>query len=244
MEEKTQRTLIISGTILVIAVIAVLVFFNTVSGSTLTANGQATVKAIPDRVGIYLYINTEAKTAEEAKNLNSEIYDKVLTELVKLGLERKDIATQSYSVNPKYDWSNGKSTQDGYQAMHYIKIDISSDDSDLIGKIIDKSVESGALVSYINFELSQEKQNEYKAEALKAATEDARAKAEGIASGLGQTVGKVVSVSTSDFGYYPWRAYGEVASVSGVEDAKQAFTNIQPGEQEVSGSVSVVFKIR
>jgi uncharacterized protein YggE len=115
-----------------------------------------------------------------------------------------------------------------------------------IGGVIDAGVSAGAGISYINFELSQSKQNDYKVQALKDATEDAKIKAGAIVSGLGKTLGRLISVSDTSFNYYPWPIYqsrdGGVA-VSGVE-AKSATTNIVPGEQEVSASVIAVFKIR
>jgi predicted transposase YbfD/YdcC len=41
-------------------------------------------------------------------------------------------------------------------------------------KVIDSGVDAGALLQYINFELSNDKQNEYKAQALREAGEDAK----------------------------------------------------------------------
>ena len=114
----------------------------------------------------------------------------------------------------------------------------------MIGDTIDAGVNAGAGISYINFELSQDLQNRYKAEALKKATYDARVKAEGIASGLRKSLGKVVSVSSSEFKYYPWEVYRNADMAVGAEQAKQATTSIAPGEQEISGQVSVVFALK
>ena len=91
--------------------------------------------------------------------------------------------------------------------------------------------------------MSTAKQNEYKAQALKEASEDAKIKAEAIASGLGKTVGKLVSVSSNEFNYQPWPLYNSMAG-STAADAKVATTNIQPGQQDVSASVTVVYALR
>jgi uncharacterized protein YggE len=105
-------------------------------------------------------------------------------------------------------------------------------------------VNNGGIVEGINFELSNSKENEYKKLAIKQATLDARSKAEGIAEGLGLEVGDVVSVSTSNFGYNPWPIYDRmVMSSAGAAEAKAAVTTIQPGEQTVSASVSVTYKL-
>jgi uncharacterized protein YggE len=121
-----------------------------------------------------------------------------------------------------------------------------SSETSKIGEVVDSGVDAGALLQWINFELSNDKQNEYKAQALKEAGQDAKTKATAIAEGLGKRLGDIVSISTSDWGYSPWNLY--TASYGGMREdvamAKQATTNIQPGTQEVTGYVSVVYKIR
>ena len=61
---------------------------------------------------------------------------------------------------------------------------------------------------------------------------------------MGKTLGKVVSVSTSDFGYNPWRLYGNDAMATGGAEAKIATTSIQPGEQDITGQVQITYKKR
>jgi uncharacterized protein YggE len=118
-----------------------------------------------------------------------------------------------------------------------------AEEYDKIGTAVDSGVEAGAGISYINFELSQEKQNEYKAEAMKLAAQDARIKAESVAEGFDKDLGSLVSTSVNDFGYYPWLAY-EARDGSSVSDVKEAATNIQPSEQEITASVTAVYKMR
>jgi uncharacterized protein YggE len=120
---------------------------------------------------------------------------------------------------------------------------MSTSESDKIGTAIDAGVDAGAAISYINFELSPEKQNQYKSEAIKQAAEDARIKAEALANGVDKELGKLVSVSEGSFGYDPWRVYGAVSGASDAAMAKEATTEIQPSEQEVSASVTVVYKL-
>jgi uncharacterized protein YggE len=113
--------------------------------------------------------------------------------------------------------------------------------------VIDAGVDSGALLSYINFELSSAKQSEYKIAALKEAGVDAKAKAGAIAEGLGKNLGSLVSVSSSDFSYNPWNVYSARADLSAgmvAEEAKLSTTNIVPGSQEVSAVINVVYKLR
>jgi uncharacterized protein len=218
-----------------------------IGGNELNVQGQATVKAMPDLVTVYFRAETNASTAQEAKDLNSEITDELITNLVKLGFERDEIVTENFNVYQEYDWTEDEGRiAKGFKATHSIKVEIPVDKIDDIGEVVDAGVDAGALISYINFELTQESQNKYKAEAMKLAAEDARVKAEAVAEGFDKKVGKLISVQVNDFGYYPWNVY----SSSGYDldqdavMAKEAATNIQPGEREVSATVSAGFKLR
>jgi uncharacterized protein len=218
-----------------------------IGGNELNVQGQATVKAMPDLVTVYFRAETNASTAQEAKDLNSEITDELITNLVKLGFERDEIVTENFNVYQEYDWTEDEGRiAKGFKATHSIKVEIPVDKIDDIGEVVDAGVDAGALISYINFELTQESQNKYKAEAMKLAAEDARVKAEAVAEGFDKKVGKLISVQVNDFGYYPWNVY----SSSGYDldqdavMAKEVTKNIQPGEREVSATVSAGFKLR
>lgn len=244
METGVKITLIIVGAIVLLAVIGLAVYFQIKPSQTVNVDGIAEVKAMPDKVAVYFNIETTGVDAKEAKDKNSEIVDNVITALIKLGFERKEITTESFNIYPEYNWYNNRQDLKDYKATYSLKVEFSSEETGKIGDVIDAGVDNGANINYINFELSLEKQNEYKAIALQQATEDAKTKAGGIASGLGKSVGRVVSISSSNFDYYPWALYNAEAGVASVAEAKAATTNIQPGEQTISGRVSVVFALK
>mgnify|MGYP001561245822 CR=1 FL=1 len=245
MEKAVQITLIIVAGVLIFGFLAFATFSNIINPTqnTVTGQGTATVKAVPDLVGVYFSVETKASTSEEAASKNADIVEKLKNSLISKGLDKKEIQTLNFNVYPEYDWNSGTQKIKGYIASHQIRVELSTENSEKIGEVIDAGVSAGAGISYINFELSQELQNKYKSEALKLAAEDAKIKASSIAEGLGKKVGSLVSVSTSDFNYYPWRLY-ETSGVASAEDAKAATTNINPGEQEISASVTAIFKIR
>ena len=243
IDKSVQITLIV---VVCVLILSLLVFSNMpgTSAKTVTGNGQATIKVMPDLVRVHFNVETRGETSKEATENNSLIVDKLITELVKNGFERKQIETTNFNVYPDYIWDEGKREDNGYVATHSVRVEISAGSIEKIGEVVDSGVNAGAGVSYISFELSQELQNKYKAEALKLAAEDAKIKAEAIAGGLGQKIGKLVSTSGNDFNYHPWRVY-ESAGASTMDAAlvKSEATNIQPGEQEVSASVTAVFKL-
>ncbi|MEM3408400.1 MAG: SIMPL domain-containing protein [Candidatus Micrarchaeia archaeon] len=206
---------------------------------TISVTGNAQMKVLPDRVVIYAQILTRSKdSAEEAKNLNARISDVVLTSLIKVGVNRSDIETSGFSVYPEYDWTQDQGqVLKGYAASNSMKITIA--DFENAGKIVDAVVNNGGLINYINYELSVEKMNEYKAQALSEASKDAKKKAESIASGLGKTLGDVVSVSASEYNYYPYPIYRTDAGA----DLKEISTNLPSAKLDVTATVSVTYKI-
>lgn len=246
MEKSVQITLIIVVAVLFVMATGIYMYSqrNPSTSNTVSVQGTSQVKAVPDLVTVYFSVQTSGASSQEANDKNSEIVDKVITNLVKLGFERKDITTQNFNVYADYSWTNGQQTLKGYKATHDIRLEMPTSDSGKIGGAIDAGVDAGALISYINFELTLEKQNEYKALALKQASGDAKLKADSVAAGLGKSVGKLISVSVNEFGYYPWALYRNSDMVAGASEAKVATTNIQPGQQDINANVQAVFSLK
>ena len=245
-------TSIIAGVILIIALLALNTLNSIVpsSGKTVTVEGVATIKALPDVTSVYFTIETKGATSVEAKDANNVIYDNLIEEMISVGFEESDVKTESFNIyeNTYWDSNTRKQVTDGYKATRYLKMELSSDESDKLSDVIDAGVDAGAGISYINFELSQESQNKYKAEALKLASEDATIKADAIASGFNKQAGRLVSVQISNFGYYPWNVYS-AKSESGMtsEDSiavQEAATSIRPSDQDITASVTATFKLR
>ena len=245
-KESLRKTLIVSATFIIIAIIILIAVKNPLTTNTINVEGSATIDAMPNLVGIYFYVETSGNTTSEASQANSEIVEELKNSLISLGIDEEKIITQNYNVYPDYDWVNNQRVEKGYKATHSIKVEISANETEKIGQIIDAGTQAGAGINYINFELTSELQNQYKAEAMQLAAEDARMKAEAIATGLDKKVGRLVSVSTSNFGYSPWNVYSArgMTLEDEAQEAKVATTSIQPGEQEIYGQVTAVFKLR
>lgn len=235
---KSNLILTIS-VLIVVVVFAGIYFYQKMPSQTVTATGNSQMSVSPDQATVSLLIQTKDLSAEEAKNRNSIISDNVLTALIKVGIEKKDIETENFNIYPEYDWSNGEQKLKGYAASNYIKI--TTKDFNNVGKIVDASVDAGALVNSINFELSNNKNNEYKAIVLAEASKDAKSKAEAIAQGLGKKLSSLVSVTASDYNYYPYPLYR--AETSGV-DAKEVATNLPAKNIDISASTTVTYNIK
>ncbi len=232
METKTLILVALIAGILIVAGI----YFG-LGRTTVTSQGQSQIKVEPDLLGVYFSVEYKDASAEVAKNKLADTVSALKNSLLDV-VDEKEITTQSFSVQPNYIWNGRTQTQDGYIARQ--EITVKTTRIDKAGRIVDKGVDAGALVNWINFELSQEKQNEAKAQALEQASLDAKTKAEATVKGLGKRLGGVVSINANDYQYYPYRLYENGVSTT---DAKQAAVDINPQDLEVSASVSVVYRV-
>ena|SRR3989344_1364332 len=238
---KNTNTILV---VIIILLVAGFLFYNSsnTEATTINVNGQSTIKAEADEVSVYVGIETTEKTSEESKNANAKISDNVLVVLKTAGIPEGDIETSSYYIYPEYDWSNNKQELVGYRTSNVLKI--TTKDFDKVGAIVDSSVDAGATtIQSINFELSQDKQNEVKTQAISKATEDAKVKAEATAQGLNARLGKVKTVTIQDYNYYPFPIYASAEGGAALDVKEVARTAIQPSSLDVSSTVNVVFEI-
>lgn len=212
------------------------------SGKTVTASGTSTLTVSPDKVSVYFMIETRNYSAQTAKNDNAQISADVTNALVNAGIKREDIETESFNLYPEYDWTSEKQELKGYVASNSLKV--SSKNFNDAGQIVDAAVNAGALINGINFELTDEKEKEYKETVLAQASSDAKAKAEAVVSGLGRNLGSLVSASAPEYNIMPYVYYTAGVSAEGNLIAKQAATNIQPKNMEISASVTIVYRIK
>lgn len=242
-------TCIIAVVVLVIAIFAITRFssVNPSTGKSVTVEGVSSIKALPDVISVYFSIETKGNTSAAAKDANTKIYDDLVEGLIMAGFNESKLKTESFNVYPNTYWDGNKQKTDGFIATHSLKLELSSNESDKLSDAIDAGVTAGAGISYINFELSQAAQNDYKAQALKLASQDATIKADAIASGFGKQVGKLLSVQVNSFNYYPWNVYTSMDSggraPGDITLAKEAAMNINPSEQDVTASITATFKL-
>jgi hypothetical protein len=240
-------TAMIIGTVVFLAIIIAYLIVWFAPTQTVSVSGESVLSVTPDVVAIYFMAETKGDSLEEAKDANAKVVEDLKKNLEELGVDRNSITTSNYNVGEDYEWANNRRVFKGYKATHNLKVELGANKTGLIGDVVGSAIDAGAALNYINFELSPTLQNQYKAEATLLASKDARGRAEKMAEGLGEKLGRVVSVSENNFGYYPWMAYDAMASSYVGNDAmevKQAVTEITPGDQEIRSTVTVVYKLR
>lgn len=232
--------------LIVIGILLVGTYMLDASAAVVSATGTAVMKVQPDTALVYVSIESRDSTASVAQAAHSEIRDKVLQALGDLGIAKDNIQLINYAVYQEYDWNNGKQTPKDFVATQQIVV--KTEDFDQVSAIVDSVVAHEALINSIQFELSQEKQNEYKSLVLADASKDAREKAASTASGLGKNLGRLVAVQTQDF-YYPgpimYYAKDSYSASGGSEIAmaQEASRNLTPGDIDINANIVVQYKL-
>ncbi|MEO5569062.1 MAG: SIMPL domain-containing protein [Gemmatimonadaceae bacterium] len=199
-------------------------------------SGEAQVRVTPDRATILIGVQTRANTAAAASADNARRQKGILDTLRALGLGSDQIATQNYSVYPemKYEPTTGVGRVVGYNVSNVVRVELRRVDQ--VGSIIDASLAKGA--NQINsIQFSSSTAADARRMAMAEAVKDARADAEVLARAAGGTLGTLIELTSNSAPVRPM--YSDMA-MARVEKA-QVQTPIEPGEQVLSASVSVIW---
>ncbi len=193
------------------------------------ASGEGVVSFKPDVMKLSVTVSNQADTAQQAADENAVRATAVADALKKLLGANADLRTVSYSVNPIYRYPSGSPPQlAGYQASN--SIEVTTADLAIAGKLIDTAVAAGANnIGGIRFTLKDPQPARQLA--LKLATQQARAAAEAIASGLSAKLGAVISVEEA-------AAVRVISGASGMASAA-APTPVETGTVEIRANVVI-----
>ena len=194
----------------------------------LTVTGEGATASAPDMATLMIGVTTNGETAAAALAANSAALAPVLERLAAAGIAARDMQTSNLSVNPDY---NSKVAPAGYTAQNFVAVTIR--DLAQLGPILDAAMADGAnTLGGLTFGLSQPRPALDAARA--AAVEDARAKAEHLAGAVGQTLGRLLSISEGG-------AYGGGGLV--YADVKAAPVPVEVGEVTYSATVTMVWEL-
>jgi uncharacterized protein len=234
-------------------------------------NGEGKVTVTPDIAVVSLGVSAQAPKVTDAQAQAAEAMAKVIAVLTSNGIEKKDIQTQNYNITPLYDYtktgfaisqgtevapgmpstviappaippSPTNPTIRGYQVDNMVVAKIRSVDK--AGSIIDAVAAAGGdltRISSIYFSVDQPEK--YYPQARTAAMNDAKAKAENLASLAGVKLGSATYISESSYSMpirYPEAMYKSMDSAAG----SMPTTSINPGETDVTLSVQVDYSIQ
>jgi hypothetical protein len=209
--------------------------------NTINVQGTSEITVKPDKAEVWVGISIVNSTAAEAQNQANIVINKIIDGLRYKGFNESNIQTDQLSLYEERIWdANGVSKVIGWRATQTLKV--KTTDLTKVGTIVDVAVNSGAnQIQNIQFGLSDQKEKDYKSQALTEATTNAREKAETIAQSLGVKLGTVKTVSESNYYSYPY-VYSMKNAAAGVDSIREA-SSVLPSDVSVSASISIVYTV-
>lgn len=195
---------------------------------TIEVSGEGMTTAAPDRTIITLGVVTEGKEVAPVQRENAAAIQSIIEALTELGLPRSNVQTKSYSIEPQYDYEDGKQVFRGYKATHLLQISL--DGVEHAGTVLDTATAHGAnLISEVAFASSEAERHQ--AEALAQAVRRAQQKAASIAAALGVSL-SAVPCKVQEVG-----GEGEPIRFKAMMAASDSSTQIEPGQLTFKAAV-------
>ncbi len=209
---------------------------------TITVSGESKVTAEPDEYVFspsYQFKNANKETALAELTKKS---DEVVGKLKELGVPDSKIKSDSDGHNYNYYYE-----QQSRLNNYTLRLTVTANDKDLSQKIQDYLLTTGPLDQVspqANF--SDAKRKELEGKARDEATKDARAKADQSAKNLGFKVGEVKTIEdgASGGGIRPMSARNAELSFDSAKDSAAPSLAVQPGEDKLNYSVTVVYYVK
>lgn len=202
------------------------------SDRVMAVTGTATVRVPPDRASFSVGVESESDSVGQAFEATHAKVQALLEALKRKGIQPDAVQTSSVRIAPRRD-PRGRELP-GYRVSNMVTVTL--DDPERTGELLQTAVSAGAnRIAGVRFFVADTA--EQRKHGLELAFQDARAKAEVLATLAKQSLGDVVCVSEAP-APSPYRPIEHFASRS------TADVPVEPGTETIIFSVDVVFELR
>jgi uncharacterized protein YggE len=204
-----------------------------VAPHTITVSATGKVTVVPDVARVYLGVTIQKPTVKAARDAAATTMTAIIDALGGLGIAEADLQTSGLSLSPRYDPKSPTKLL-GFTISEQLQVTVR--DLDKAGEVVDMAMAKGATdLNGIGFEVSDPAKalDDARAHAVAAA----RTSGQAMAAAAGATLGAVVSIADASA---PMPLYYGVAGAAPAADVR---TPVQPGTQDVSAAVVIVFEL-
>lgn len=243
-----------SGALLLVAVAAIMASYqykvsveSTYPTRTFSVEGSGDVDSTPDLATFSVTVTTDGgKNVAEVQSANAEKMNNVNAFLKEQGIDKADLKTAQYSLNPRYSYnpctagSCPAPTITGYSLTQ--TLDVKVRESAKLGDLLSGVVTSGAnSVSEVRFVLDDD--TAAKDEARQEAITEAKKKAKALAKSAGFRIGRLVSLYENSNPVMPYGIGGMGGDM--VMSEKSAIApSVEPGSQSTKVQVTLTYEIK
>lgn len=155
-----------------------------------TTIGEGKVSVIPDQAVLRLGMQVSAPTVAQGQSEVNNKINALLDKLKEMGVEKKDIKTENYSISPAYDSS---SKINGYTISSTLVVTVLNMSN--VNSIIDTATKAGLnSINGVEFTLSDSLKEKTLNQAREQAIKQAKDKAQNLARISGMTLGRIINV--------------------------------------------------
>ena len=210
--------------------------------ATITVSGEGKTSAAPDIASLSLGFQVSRRaTASQAMTELKRGTDAILAALDKQGVEKKDIRTERFNLNPVYDYTAGRQSIIGYEAVQSVAVKVR--DLDKVSAVLGAATAAGANQSGgVQFTIDDPEQARSVARA--EAIEQAQQKAATLAKDLGMRLGRIKAFNESNYGGTPPSPYMARGMDMAESQAANMAVDLPAGEQDVNVQVSITYELR
>jgi len=203
---------------------------------TIVVGGTGRVAVVPDVADLQLGVSIARPTVDAARTDAATAMTSILDAIKGAGVPERDIRTTLVSVQPRYDYRDGRPpVLTGYDLSNSVRVTVR--DVAALGHVIDGSLQAGATsMDSLSFRLDDPTEAERTARL--AAVAQARARAEILAEAAGVAIAGVVDIIEGG-GPGPGYPQPKAARLMLADSA----TPVEAGTTEVSVSVTVTFRL-
>jgi len=206
---------------------------------TVTVSGTGRATLTPDRFTFTVGVQSVAPTVDDAVAENNKRVQSVIAALKRAGVTDKDIQTSNFNIWPQQEYGEGRLPRIlGYQVNNSVTVRSTkiADAGRFLGVAISAGVNTA---TGLNFEVADPARG--REQGLRAAFDDAKAKASVLAKAAGRTLGRALVISEgvqqNTPPPYPMKAMAMEARAA--QDVP-----VEAGTQELTFTVTATFELR
>ena len=207
---------------------------------TVTGSGEVLIPA--DVAVISLGVNVRSAEAPSAQAEANEVIAKIREALTAAGIDEEDISTGYINLYAAYDYSSSVERITGYNASSTLAVKVT--DMTRVGEVIDLAFGAGAnMLDGVSFSVQDE--TAARADALRMAVEDAKAKAAVLAEAAGFTNLEIENIQENGVYAYDSGANNFAVKAAGMaESAADAATIIHAAKISVNANIIITFEVK
>ncbi|MEP7287194.1 MAG: SIMPL domain-containing protein [Chloroflexota bacterium] len=215
---------------------------------TISVSGEAQINVVPDEVIITLGVETSDMVLKTAKSQNDDQVAKVLAVAKDNGIAPEKVQTDYLTVEPRYDGTSQQRNFIGFFVRKNIVITLK--DLTKFEGLLSGVLDGGA--NYVNgIQFRTTELRKYRDQARALAIKAAKEKATALAGEVDQKLGKPISISENQAGwfYYGAQNFGNI-SQNAIQNAQgsagstsDSDTSFAPGQIAVTANVNVTFEL-